>query len=128
MPGKYAKKRKFPVFPLIAILILVLVAVAVLLLRDKLPADPTEPSETAAETTLPPETTVPPTTVPPTTVPPPVNVIETTASFTVTGDLLAQIHGNFIKCRTESIPVGTAFTQRLVSGQTVGQNDDHIVG
>ena len=88
MPGKYARKRKFPVFPFIAILILVLVAVAVLLLRDKLPADPTEPSEITAETTLPPETTVPPTTVPPTTVPPPVNVIETTASFTVTGDLL----------------------------------------
>ena len=89
MPGKYAKKRKFPVFPLVAILVLIVAAVAVLLLRSSLPADPTQPSDTAPiQTTLPPETTVPPTTVPPTTAPPEVNVIETTASFTVTGDLL----------------------------------------
>ena len=89
MPGKYAKKRKFPIFPLIAILILIVAAVAVLLLRNSLPSDPTEPSDTApVQTTLPPETTVPPTTVPPTTAPPEVKVIETTASFTVTGDLL----------------------------------------
>lgn len=89
MPGKYAKKRKFPVFPFIALLILILAAVGVFLLREGLTADPTEPSETIpAQTTLPPETTVPPTTVPPTTAPPEVNIIETTASFTVTGDLL----------------------------------------
>ena len=92
MPGKYAKKRKFPIVPVLLALALVLILAVVFLLRDILPAgDPTEPEQTEPSTQatiLPPETTVPPTTVPPTTAPPEVNVIETTASFTVTGDLL----------------------------------------
>lgn len=101
MPGKYARKRKFPVLPLILLLVLILAAAAFLLLWDKLPIPGlTQPTETTApiETTLAPETTVPPTTVPPTTVPPTtvppttipeeINVISSTATFTVTGDLL----------------------------------------
>lgn len=89
MPGKYAKKRKFPLIPVLAALFLTVMVLVVVLVtgRNDLP-DPTEPSQTTvpAETTVP--TTVPPTTVPPTTAPPEVNVIEATATFTVTGDLL----------------------------------------
>ena len=92
MPGKYAKKRKFPIVPVLLALVLVLIAAVVFLLRDLLPSrDPGLPEQTSAPTqaaTLPTETTVPPTTVPPTTAAPEVNVFETTATFTVTGDLL----------------------------------------
>lgn len=92
MPGKYVRKRKFPLIPVIVILVFVIAAAALFLLRDKLPFfSPSQPEQSTPpteQTTLPPETTVPPTTVPPTTAPPEVNVIETTASFTVTGDLL----------------------------------------
>ena len=100
MPGKYARKRKFPVLPLILLLVLILAAAA-FLLQDKLPIPGlTQPTETTAppETTLAPETTeapttvppttVPPTTVPPTTIPEEIDVIASTASFSVTGDLL----------------------------------------
>ena len=88
MPGKYAKKRKFPWLPVLLVLILAAVAVAAMLIgggEDQ--PDPTEIPTTVPATAVP-ETTVPPTTVPPTTEPPQVNVIEASASFTVTGDLL----------------------------------------
>ena len=91
MAGKYARKRKFPVFPFVALLVLILAAAAVLLIRPMLSgSQPTEPvqTDTPAQTTLPAETTVPPTTVPPTTAPAEAKVIESTATFTVTGDLL----------------------------------------
>lgn len=94
MRGKYQKKHKFPVLPFVVILLLIAAAAAIFFFADKLPfGDSTEPIETTASTTLPEETTgettVPPTTVPPTTVPPETNpVIVSTASFTVTGDLL----------------------------------------
>ena len=92
MPGKYAKKRKFPLIPLLIAVVLVLAAVlAVLLLKgpgsQEKPGETTLPVSTGTqptETTAPPETTVPPTTVPPEEL----KVIETTATFTVTGDLL----------------------------------------
>ena len=93
MPGKYVKKKRFPVAAvLLAVLILAALVAGALLLRDKLPfGTPTEPEQTVpstAVTTLPTETTVPPTTLPPTTAAPEVNVIDAAASFTVTGDLL----------------------------------------
>ena len=96
MQGKYARKRKTPVFSILVILILILAAALVIIFRDKLPETwVTAPPETSAATTMPAETTVPPTTVPPTTVPPtteaPVDPIATTASFTVTGDLLMHL-------------------------------------
>lgn len=94
MAGKYARKRKFPVFPFVALLVLILAAAAVLLIRPMLSgSQPTEPQQTdaPAQTTLPAETTVPPTTIPPTTAPPEIQVIESTASFTVTGDLLMHL-------------------------------------
>lgn len=92
MPGKYAKKRKFPLIPVLIVVALVLAAVlAVLLLKgpgsQEKPGETTLPVSTGTqptETTAPPETTVPPTTVPPEEL----KVIETTATFTVTGDLL----------------------------------------
>lgn len=88
MSGKYAKKRKFPLIPLLLAVVLLLAAsVAVLFLLGRSePPQPTEPAQTTPTTVAP--TTVPPTTIPPTTAPPEVNVIEATASFTVTGDLL----------------------------------------
>ena len=90
MPGKYAKKPKFPLIPVLAALFLIVAVLVIVLVtgRNDRP-DPTNPAETTvpAEATVPP-TTVPPTTVPPTTAPPEVTVIETTATFTVTGDLL----------------------------------------
>ena len=90
MPGKYAKKRRSPLIPLLILLILVLGAALLFLMKDFLPfGEEPQPTDTAApETTLPTETTVPPTTVPPTTAPPEIEVIASTASFTVTGDLL----------------------------------------
>lgn len=93
MPGKYVKKKRFPVAAvLLAVLILAALVAGALLLRDRLPfGTPTEPEQTVpstAVTTLPTETTVPPTTLPPTTAAPEVNVIDAAASFTVTGDLL----------------------------------------
>ena len=92
MPGKYAKKRKSPLIPVLIVLVLALVAVtAFLLLKGPLsqntPSEPTVPTGTTGpqptETTAPPETTVPPTTVPAD-----IQVIESIATFTVTGDLL----------------------------------------
>ena len=91
MPGKYARKRKFPLIPVLLVLVLILAAAAALLISGVVKGnDPTEPAgtESPAQTTQAPETTVPPTTVPPTTAPPELNIIEATASFTVTGDLL----------------------------------------
>ena len=64
MAGKYARKRKFPVFPFVALLVLILAAAAVLLIGPMLSgSQPTEPAQTdaPAQTTLPAETTVPPT-------------------------------------------------------------------
>lgn len=93
MPGKYAKKKKIPLIPVLIVVVLVLAAAAAVLLL-KGPGPQEHPGETTtapttletqpAETTIPPETTVPPTTVPADEL----KVIETTASFTVTGDLL----------------------------------------
>ena len=89
MPGKYVKKRKFPLVPLlIVLLVLLAVLTALLLLGGNDQPDPTEPVQTTVPTTAVPETTVPPTTIPPTTVPPEPEIIASTASFTVTGDLL----------------------------------------
>ncbi len=91
MPGKYAKKKKFPLVPVLLILTALLVGAVLFLLRDRLFGETMLPDGTQASTqhtTQPPETTVPPTTVPPTTAAPEVNVIESTATFTVTGDLL----------------------------------------
>ena len=92
MPGKYEKKKKkSPVLPIILVLVL-LCGAAVFLLRDRLfPQDPGQPEmnvPTTEQTAQTPETTVPPTTVPPTTEPEPEPVVVSTASFTVTGDLL----------------------------------------
>lgn len=90
MPGKYARKPKFPVLPLLIVLLLA-AACALLLLKDRIfpaPGGETLP-QTPTSTTVPTETTVPPTeaptTVPEETQPP---VIAAEASFTVTGDLL----------------------------------------
>ena len=92
MPGKYARKRKFPLVPVLLTLAVLVVAAVVFLLWDRQPAEtPDNPEQTAPSTevsTVPEETTVPPTTVPPTTLPEENPVIEATASFTVTGDLL----------------------------------------
>lgn len=90
MPGKYAKKRKFPLLAVLILLFLVAAAaVAWTITRGNNTPDPlpTEPEQTTVPTTTVPETTVPPTTVPPTTEPER-EVIVSTASFTVTGDLL----------------------------------------
>lgn len=88
MPGKYARKRKFPWIPL---LILILVAAAavggILFFSGNGAPEATDPVTTVPDVSVP-ETTVPPTTVPPTTVPEEPEVIVSTASFTVTGDLL----------------------------------------
>ncbi len=92
MPGKYAKKKKSPLIPVLIAIALVLAAVVVVLLvkapdSQNQPGETTPPTSTATqpvETTLLPETTVPPTTVPDDAS----NVIEATATFTVTGDLL----------------------------------------
>ena len=90
MPGKYAKKRKFPLIPVLIAIVLALAAVtAVLLLKGPGTNQPGETTVPTTAGTQPPETTAPPeTTVPPTTAPEEVKVIEATASFTVTGDLL----------------------------------------
>ena len=89
MPGKYAKKRKFPLVPvLIGVAVVLLLAVVILLCGGKDQPDPFDPEQTNGATDPVLETTVPPTTVPPTTVPPEPEVFVSTASFTVTGDLL----------------------------------------
>jgi len=89
MPGKYARKRKFPWVPVLILALLAAAAVVgILFLGGKNTSDPTEPVPTTLPAESVPETTVPPTTVPPTTVPEEQNVIVATASFTVTGDLL----------------------------------------
>ena len=89
MPGKYARKRKFPWIPVLIVILLAAAAAAgFLFFGGKFAPDPTEPVPTALPTESVPETTVPPTTVPPTTVPVEQEVIVSTASFTVTGDLL----------------------------------------
>jgi len=92
MPGKYERKRRSPLVLVLVLLVLLLAAaVAVLVFGDKLfGSQPVQPQETntPGQTTVPEETTVPPTTVPPTTQAPEIQVIESTATFTVTGDLL----------------------------------------
>ena len=89
MPGKYAKKRKFPWIPVLILVVLAAAAVAgFLFFGGKGAPDATEPVQTTVPAESVPETTVPPTTVPPTTVPEEEDVIVATASFTVTGDLL----------------------------------------
>ena len=91
MPGKYARKRKFPWVPVLivlAVLLALTVGVLLLLIGSNKTPDPSAPAQTTVPTTAAPETTVPPTTVPPTTVPEEPEVIVATASFTVTGDLL----------------------------------------
>lgn len=82
MAGKYLRKRKFPWFPVLVIVLLAVTAAGVVI-GGLVNMEPVQ--NPTAETTVP-ETTVPPTTVPPTTVPP--DPVVSTASFTVTGDLL----------------------------------------
>ena len=93
MPGKYAKKRKFPLVPVLAVVFLLLaVLVAFVITGGNEEPQPSDPAQNNAPTAVPETTvsptTVPPTTVPPTTVPEEPEVIVATASFTVTGDLL----------------------------------------
>lgn len=86
MPGKYARKRKFPWLPVLILAVLAVAAlVLVLFISGSDAPDSTDPLQTSVPTV--PETTVP-TTVPPTTAPQEVEVVVSTASFTVTGDLL----------------------------------------
>ena len=92
MPGKYAKKKKKSLLPLVILVLLAALAAGLFLFRDQLLTDTpdptvsqTEPSLSATEQTETTEETEAPTTVPVETEPP---VIEASASFTVTGDLL----------------------------------------
>ena len=92
MGGKYAKKKKFPIIPLLLAAVLVLaLAVGALFLLPRIGSgeNSTTPPEAESTTSQSGETTVPPTTQEP-TVPPtePDRSIAATASFTVTGDLL----------------------------------------
>ena len=90
MPGKYAKRKKFPLIPLLvaAAVIIALIAAAIFLLPGSKPTD-TPPQTTQSTTVATEATTVPPTTVPPTTAPTePDPMIEASATLTVTGDLL----------------------------------------
>ena len=94
MAGKFKKKRKSPVIPILVTIALILAVITlVLVVALVLPRNSGGEAETTVpvQTTQPTETTVPPTTVPPTTVPPEINIIESTASFTVTGDLLMHL-------------------------------------
>ncbi len=94
MAGKFKKKRKSPVIPILVTIALILAVITlVLVVTLVLPRNSGGEAETTVpvQTTRPTETTVPPTTVPPTTVPPEINIIESTASFTVTGDLLMHL-------------------------------------
>lgn len=91
--GKYQKKRRPSLIPILFFLILVAIACFLLIrILEDSPPDPTEPSGTQpiVTTTLPPETTQPPTTAPttePTTVPTEPFVVST-ASVGVSGDVL----------------------------------------
>ena len=92
MPGKYAKRKKKSIIPLLILAAALLLGGLLFLFKDRIfpsPADPTLPQPGATTLpVLPTETTgetVPPTTVPPETEP---QIIEASASFTVTGDLL----------------------------------------
>ena len=88
MPGKYARKRKFPWIPVLILVVIAAAAVAgILFFSDNGAPDATDPVQTTVPAESTPETTVPPT-EPPTTVPEEKEVIVATASFTVTGDLL----------------------------------------
>ena len=89
MAGKYERRRKFSPLPLIlTLLIAAIIALCVILLKGgfspSTPETPTNPQSTVSpdstSDTNPPEDTTPPETEPP--------VIDTTASFVVTGDLL----------------------------------------
>ena len=94
MAGKHKKRRKSPVIPILVTITLILAVITLaLVVTLVLPRNSGSEAETTVpvQTTQPPETTVPPTTVPPTTVPPEVNIIQSTASFTVTGDLLMHL-------------------------------------
>ena len=93
MAGKYVKKKKFPLLPvLLAAVILLALGVGALLLLPGMQEgkeNGTEPPQTGSTASSPEETTVPPTTQEPTEPPTePDKSIVTTASFTVTGDLL----------------------------------------
>ena len=94
MAGKFKKKRKSSVIPVLVTIALVLAVVTLVLVITQLPprnSGNTAETTVPVQTTQPVETTVPPTTVPPTTVPPEINIVESTASFTVTGDLLMHL-------------------------------------
>ena len=93
MAGKYVKKKKFPILPiLLAIFILLALTVgAIFLLPGFLEGSEngTEPPQTGSEPASTGETTVPATTQEPTEPPTePDRAVVSTASFTVTGDLL----------------------------------------
>ena len=94
MARKFKKRRTPPIVTILATIAVILAVVTLVLVAVLvLPRNSGSEVETTApvQTTQPPETTVPPTTVPPTTVPPEINIIESTASFTVTGDLLMHL-------------------------------------
>ncbi len=96
MPGKYAKRKRKSPLPWILLILLVLgLAAAAFFFRNDIAAQltPEETTPSTAEQTVSEETTAEPTTeattVPPTTAPAEMSaVVASTASFTITGDLL----------------------------------------